>query len=102
MATTQEKGLCIPWFLEVKSETQVQRNSDAHFGRNFGNLPEDGAPHIELEQSVTVWLQHFPVADKAETAELLGLPYPRHYASKLHSFLLRIRFMLPRLQELKF
>jgi hypothetical protein len=33
MATPQEKALCVRWFFEIKSETQVQRNFHTHFGR---------------------------------------------------------------------
>jgi len=32
MATAKENALCVRWFLETKSETQVQRTFHTHFG----------------------------------------------------------------------
>ena len=34
MATPQEKAQCVEWFIETRSDTQVQRNFRTRYGRN--------------------------------------------------------------------
>ena len=48
MATPQEKAQCVEWFIEMRSEMQVQRNFRTRFGRN-----------TPLRTSIREWYKRF-------------------------------------------
>ena len=55
MTTLQEKAQCVSWFIETKSDVQIQRNYRSKYGRDPPSLPSIRLWHKKFRETGTVF-----------------------------------------------
>ena len=71
MATPQEKAQCVEWFIETRSDTQVQRNFRTRYGRNPPSRTSIRELYKRFNETGSCQKQKVPV-DQAQVQQTLN------------------------------
>ncbi|GBM54891.1 hypothetical protein AVEN_158323-1 [Araneus ventricosus] len=90
MWASQEKTQCVVWFIETKSDTQVQRNFWTQYGREPPSLPTIRAWYTSFMETCSVLHKQGAIAHLFQTPTLdLGIGpclYEPAFSCSVHIF----------------